>query len=56
MFSHIYDVDPSICVENNSLKTIITNGFRPLEEKHNEWSHKNFISRFEKILGETIHV
>jgi hypothetical protein len=56
MFSHIYDVEPSICVENNSLKAIITNGFRPLEEKYNEWSHKNFISRFEEILQKTIQL
>lgn len=50
MFSHIIDVNPSICVEDMDLNDIIKNGFHPLEEKHNSWSHKNFIKNIENIM------
>jgi hypothetical protein len=50
MFSHIYDVTPSICVEDNNLHTILNNGFKVLESKYQDWSHDNFISHFENIL------
>jgi hypothetical protein len=50
MFSHIYDVDPSICIENNSLSQIIKNGFGPLQEKYDSWTHNKFINTLEKII------
>lgn len=50
MFSHIWDVKPSICVEENPLSTIITNGFSPLEEKYNSWSNEKFIKNIETII------
>lgn len=56
MFSHIFDVNPSICVEDNSLKTIMLNGFEPLESKYQEWSHTNFINKLENILEKQFYV
>lgn len=50
MFSHIMDVTPSICVEDTDLVDIIANGFSPLQEKYNSWSHKNFIDNMEMIV------
>jgi len=56
MFSHIWDAQPSICVENNSLLNIINNGFAPLEEKYNSWTHKKFIHTLETIIEKTFEV
>jgi hypothetical protein len=50
MFSHINHVKPSICVEDNSLKQIIKNGFAPLQPYHDVWSHKKFAEHLDKIL------
>lgn len=50
MYSHILDCNPSICVEDRYLKDIISDGFVPLQERKNSWSHKNFIYTFEKII------
>jgi hypothetical protein len=50
MFSHIWDVQPSICIEKNSLINIINNGFDPLEDKYNSWTNENFINILENII------
>ncbi|NBP01134.1 MAG: hypothetical protein EBU90_13555, partial [Proteobacteria bacterium] len=50
MFSHIIDVTPSICVEDTDLVDIMNNGFLPLQEKYDSWSHKNFIDNIEMIV------
>ena len=56
MFAHIWDVHPSICVENNSLINIINNGFDPLEEKYNSWTNEQFIHTLETIIEKTFEV
>jgi hypothetical protein len=50
MYSHLLDATPSICVEDNSLLTIMNNGFTPLQKKYNSWTHKKFIHNLETIL------
>lgn len=50
MFSHIIDVNPSICVEDIDLIDIINNGFKTLENKYELWSNKNFIDNIETII------
>jgi hypothetical protein len=50
MYSHIMNVQPSICVEDNYLIDIIKNGFDPLEEKYNSWSNEKFVNRLEEII------
>tara|TARA_R110000868_G_scaffold409778_1_gene696010 strand:- start:4547 stop:5491 length:945 start_codon:yes stop_codon:yes gene_type:complete len=50
MFSHIWDTQPSICVEDNNLKTILSNGFGSLNGKYNEWSNENFIKNVETTI------
>ena len=49
-FRHVFDVDPSICVIKNNLKTIIQNGFAPLEKHYNEWNAENLLWEYERIL------
>lgn len=56
MFAHIWDVQPSICVETNSLLNIINNGFTPLEEKYNSWTNEKFIHTLETIMEKTFGV
>lgn len=56
MFAHIWDVQPSICVETNSLLNIINNGFTPLEEKYNSWTNEKFIHTLETIMEKTFEV
>jgi hypothetical protein len=56
MYSHILDVEPSICVEDNYLIDIIKNGFTPLQKKYNSWTHEKFIHRLNEILKKTIEV
>lgn len=50
MYSHIMDATPSICVEDNYLRDIISNRFLPLKERKDSWSHKNFIDTIETII------
>lgn len=51
MFRHVFDVDPSICVTKNNLKTIINNGFAPLQKHYNEWNTDNLLWEYERILN-----
>lgn len=50
MFRHVFDVEPSICVTKNSLKTIIQNGFSPLQNHYDEWNAENILWEYERIL------
>ena len=49
-FRHVFDVDPSICIIKNNLKTIIQNGFAPLQKHYNEWNTENLLWDYERIL------
>lgn len=53
MFSHIWDANPSICVEDTPLVDIINNGFYPLEQKYNSWTNEKFIHILETIIEKT---
>lgn len=50
MFRHIRDAKPSICIEDNSLKNIISNGIEPLQPFYKEWNESAFIESFEEII------
>lgn len=50
MFNHLHSIVPEICIENNSLKTILSMGTEPLEPLYNKFSRANFILEFERIL------
>jgi hypothetical protein len=54
MFRHIQNADPSICVEDNPLTTIIRNGTEPLEPFYQAWSETEFVKRYEQIMDKVI--
>lgn len=56
MFRHIYNTKPSICVEDNSLKTIIENGVKPLERFYEEWSADRLCADYERICRDILAV
>jgi len=51
MFRHLFDVTPSICVSKNNLKTIIENGFSPLQKHYDEWTEENLLWEYERIVS-----
>jgi len=54
MFRHIYNAEPSICIEDTTMKRIIENGITPLHQFSSEWTPANFMAKMEKILGGVI--
>jgi SAM-dependent methyltransferase len=50
MFRHVFDVEPSILVTKNNLKTIIQNGIAPLNKHYNDWNAENLLWDYERIL------
>lgn len=50
-FRHLWDVNPSILVEDRSLKQILATGTKPLEPIWQENSTEKFVARIEEILG-----
>ncbi len=53
MFRHLFDCYPSICIEENSLKTILENGVKHLERLCEEWSPENLLWDYERIIDDT---
>jgi hypothetical protein len=51
MFRHLFDVEPSVCITKNNLRTIIQNGFAPLQKHYNEWNAENLLWEYERILN-----
>ena len=54
MFRHIYNTEPSICVENNSLQNIIDNGCEILNQYRDLWSTNNLIKTYDDIINKTL--
>ena len=54
MFRHLFDCYPSICIEDNSLKTILGNGSKHLERLCEEWSPENLLWDYERIVDDII--
>ena len=50
MFRHLFSAKPSVCIENNSLKQILANGFAPLEKISTDWNQANLLWDYERIL------
>lgn len=55
MFRHILQARPSVCVEDNSLQTILKNGFLPLEQISKDWTSENLQWEYERI-SDTVFV
>ena len=54
MFRHLFDTEPSICISKNNLKTIIQNGFAPLQKHYADWNEENLLWGYERILDSII--
>ena len=54
MFRHLFDCYPSICIEDNSLKTILENGAKPIERLCEEWSPENLLWDYERAIADII--
>jgi hypothetical protein len=54
MFRNVFDVEPSICITKNNLKTIIQNGFSPLQKHYDEWNAENILWEYERIMKSVI--
>ena len=54
MFSHLYDLVPSACIENSTLKQIISMGVKPLELVYAKFSQANFNAEIAQILDRII--
>ena len=55
MFRHLFDCYPSICVEDNSLKTILGNGVKAIEGLCEEWCPENLLWDYERIVTDIIN-
>jgi hypothetical protein len=54
MFRHLWETNPSICVENNSIKQIIKNGLEPLLPFYEKWSDEMLCQDYERIIDDVI--
>jgi hypothetical protein len=50
MFKHLRDIQPSICVEDRSLKEIMESGTAPIEHLWEAWSETKLIEKYERIM------
>ena len=50
MFRHVQSANPSICIDDSSLKTILENGVAPLRKFTEEWDQKNMTWEVERII------
>ena len=50
IFNYFFNLSPSICVEDTTLKKIISNGIVPLVPFYNEWSEAAFLFEYKKIF------
>lgn len=55
MFRNIYSTTPSICIEDQSLHTIIKNGTSPLKAFKEEWTPENLCWDYERICSNALN-
>ena len=55
MFRHLFDVRPSVCIEDSSLRQIIRNGLFPLSDVAREWTAENLVWDFERIMDSILN-
>lgn len=54
MFKHLV-TEPSIFIEDNSLKTILNNGVKPLEKFYKLWSEESNIKHYDEIFDRVFY-
>jgi hypothetical protein len=56
MFKHMWDANPSIFVEDMTLKQIISNGLDPLQQYYDRWSEKQLAETYDRIVTAAINL
>lgn len=54
MFRHLHSLNPSITIEDSSIKEIIRNGIQPFSHLYDLWNEKNLRAEYENILDLTL--
>lgn len=54
MFKHLKDANPSIFIEDMTLKQIINNGLVPLQQYYDRWSEQKLVETYERIITEVL--
>ncbi|MEO5889550.1 MAG: hypothetical protein ABIQ31_04815 [Ferruginibacter sp.] len=55
MFRHVLQAVPSVCLENSSLKRILSEGFGPMQKLLIQWDAKNIKWEYERILDSVLN-
>ena len=50
MFRHVSSISPSICIEDSTLRQIISNGTAPLARLREQWTEARFLERLEQLF------
>ena len=50
MMRNYWDISPSVCIEDTTLKTIISNGIEPLEDLYNSCSKERVLADYTNML------
>lgn len=53
-FRHVWDCEPSICLEDRTLFEIIDSSILPLAPKKKAWSQANILAQLEKVIDEVV--
>jgi len=56
LFRHLFNCNPSICIEDSSLKGIISNGTAPIEHLWKEWSSETLVWEYERIVKDILSI
>ncbi len=56
LFRHLFDCNPSICIEDSNLKQIIANGTAPIEHLWKEWSSDTLVWDYERIIHDILQI
>jgi SAM-dependent methyltransferase len=51
MFRHVTRAEPSVCIEDRTLKGIMESGTTVLDVYRERWSHGNLIKRYEEVIS-----
>jgi len=51
MFRHVARAEPSVCIEDRTLKGVMESGAAVLDVYRERWSHGNLIKRYEEVIS-----
>ena len=54
MFKHLFSADPSIFIEDRSLKEIMADGLAPLQQFYDKWSEKQLTATYDNIVDKAL--